>query len=308
MARLVSDRASSPAATWPERCKAAALADLKREEASDAEGGLGGDLLADVWRIFYEKAVVELHTKALCAELNAMEEAPWSTAKRGQPIDGNYLHRHLRDFIPGEAEAIAPRKFYVGGVEARGYNEQHFKDAFSRYLGKPLPSDARKADVLKKARAGPMPPPGGSKRPSTPSHPSQKLKSEAASASYKATGAPSQGVAQPVATRPRRSARRPALTTGLTTGKDVAPVAKNSEPDEAVKGHYDGYDGQDGQFEGPPGRTYPCARRACRAAHADGERPRGGSNHDRSSGQGCPVPFAPQAKNKSCALSSVNTA
>ena len=80
-----------------------------------------------MWRVFYEKAVVELHTKALCADLNAMEEAPWSTAKRGQPIDGNYLHRHLRDFIPGEAEAIAPRKFYVGGVEARGYNEKHFQ-------------------------------------------------------------------------------------------------------------------------------------------------------------------------------------
>ena len=87
---------------WPERCQKAALADLKREEAADAEGGLGGDLLADVWKVFYERRRTELHTKELCAALNAMEESPWSTANRGQPIDGNYLHRHLRDFIPGD--------------------------------------------------------------------------------------------------------------------------------------------------------------------------------------------------------------
>ncbi len=198
-------------------------------------------------------------------------KSPWSTANRGQPIDGNYLHRHLRDFIPGTAEAIAPRKFYVGGVEARGYNEKHFQDAFSRYLGRPLPSDARKADGAQESPAGPMPPPGGLKTPVAPVAPSQNAKKRSCFNGLQGGGCAFAGCRQPVATPWRRA--RPQHWRRPSTGKDGAPAAKNSEPDEAVKGRYDGATGATGTLRGV-GEAHTPAGGLPRGARGRGKAPR----------------------------------
>ena len=132
---------------WPARCRAAALADLAREEANDADGGRNADLLADVWEIFHETGKEKMHTEELCQKLVAMDESPWSVANRGHPVDGYYLRKHLADFVPDDAEKIAPRKWREGSVQARGYNERHLEDAFDRYLGRRLPSAAPKSDA-----------------------------------------------------------------------------------------------------------------------------------------------------------------
>ena len=154
---------------WPERCHRAALADLKREEANDADGGAEGDLLGDVWRVFFEKGVVRVFTSELRAALVALSETPWSSARNGKEIDDYYLRKHLHDFLPENAETIEPRKWREGSVQARGFHELHFQDAFERYLwGKGLPSKEQKT-----TQSGQSSSPGrGSKHPSHPSHPS----------------------------------------------------------------------------------------------------------------------------------------
>jgi hypothetical protein len=140
--------AAAAGGDWPERCRKAALTALAQEEARDASGGQNADLLADVWDVFQKAAEtlagpISLHTKAIVLALNAMDEAPWSTANNGKPIDGSFLHRNLSGFVPENAYAIAPRQFRVNGIDGKGYSEKHFEDAFERYLGKPLPSAAQ---------------------------------------------------------------------------------------------------------------------------------------------------------------------
>jgi hypothetical protein len=155
---------------WRASIGQAALADLARQEANDADGGRDADLLADVWEVFYQTNKVRLHTDELCAELNIMAEAPWGAVNGGKGVDGYYLRKHLTDFLPNDAEKIAPRKWREGTVEARGYHEKHFEDAFNRYLGRQLPSKTPKStvsgrDIDASARA---------RGPKHPSHPSQR--------------------------------------------------------------------------------------------------------------------------------------
>jgi putative DNA primase/helicase len=150
---------------WPARCRAAALADLAREEINDADGGREGDLLADVWQVFREKGVVQMFTKDICNALLAMDESPWTTANHGQRVNEYYLRAHLKDFIPDNAEKIAPRKWKEGHAQARGFHQLHFEDAFGRYLGKGLPCPP--ADRQKPADIPPGRPPKGPSHPST---------------------------------------------------------------------------------------------------------------------------------------------
>lgn len=105
------------------------------------------DLLADVWEAFHETGKEKMHTDELCQKLVAMDESPWRAANRGHPVDGYYLRKHLADFVPDDAEKIAPRKWREGSAQARGYHERHFEDAFDRYLGRRLPSAAPKSDA-----------------------------------------------------------------------------------------------------------------------------------------------------------------
>jgi Protein of unknown function (DUF3631) len=81
-----------------------------------------------------------MHTTDLCDALNTMDESPWSAANHGKPVDGFYLRTHLADFVPADAENIAPRKWRGPTGQARGYREKHFEDAFERYLDKLIPS------------------------------------------------------------------------------------------------------------------------------------------------------------------------
>lgn len=223
--------AKAAGGNWPGRCRKAALAALACEEAGDADGKKS-DLLADVWRVFREKSKTEIHTKELCAALNDLEESPWSTAKNGKRIDGHYLHLHLSDFIPGKAEDIAPRKFYVGNVQAHGYSEKHFEDAFDRYLGRKLPSQEPREDTSAKRNslAG-----GGSNTPSCPSYPSQGPKSDGQSTSCSETGQNEPPVS-PVSTVTGAEADN---ETGKT-GEGLSLVSENGDKNQQVKGNETG--------------------------------------------------------------------
>jgi hypothetical protein len=106
--------AMAAAGEWPERCRKAALADLRREEAGDACGGLDIELLDALWWFFYERRVARAYTQDICDALNNMEEGPWSTANRGKKIDGHYLWNHVKGFLPNATTNVRPRRWRGG--------------------------------------------------------------------------------------------------------------------------------------------------------------------------------------------------
>jgi hypothetical protein len=88
-----------------------------------------------------------MHTRDIVYKLLNQDEGRWQTANRnGRPIDDYYLSSRLKKLLPTEG--------YYAQVKSRrwrpitdhncnplyGYQELHFEDAFSRYLGKGLPS------------------------------------------------------------------------------------------------------------------------------------------------------------------------
>jgi hypothetical protein len=154
---------------WPERCRKAARADLARQEANDADGGRDADLLADVWTIFFDHNKVRLHTDDLCNALRHFEESPWNAVNGGKGVDGYFLKKHLADFMSGDPEKIAPRKWREGAIQARGYHERHFEDSFIRYLGRRLPSETRNSAAGNNSPSSHT----AQKNPSHPSDPSK---------------------------------------------------------------------------------------------------------------------------------------
>jgi hypothetical protein len=221
---------------WPERCKAAASADLARLEAYDAAGGHNSDLLADIWTVFHQTGKVRMHTTELCAELTAMSESRWSSANRGKPVNGYYLRTHLVGFLPVDAEKIEERKWRAGAVQAHGYHERHFEDAFMRYLEKPLPSGASKTNSKKKhnSRRG--------VNPSAPSvHPSQNAETNDMSDSYAGTDQTDASVPHPSQTA------RDGSGDGSGTDDLFHPSHEKYQQSPILNGKWDGWtDGTDG--------------------------------------------------------------
>jgi hypothetical protein len=165
---------------WLERCRTAAMTDLSQGKADAADGGPDGDLLRDVWEVFHASKKMRMFTKDICAALIALGESPWTTTNHGQPVDEYYLRAHLRDFLPEDAEKVAPRKWREGkSVEARGFDQLHFEDAFKRYLGKGLPCPSGQQNLS--TAGGGTPSTGASRYPPNPSDPSQDSDSSAIS-------------------------------------------------------------------------------------------------------------------------------
>ena len=86
---------------WPERCRKAALADLARQEANDADGGRDADLLADVWEVFYRAEEGEAAHRRTLQRARAMDESPWRAANSGKAVDGYYLKQTPRRLLAG---------------------------------------------------------------------------------------------------------------------------------------------------------------------------------------------------------------
>ncbi len=69
----------------------------------------------------------QLTTEQLLAELNGMDESPWPTLRRGEPLDGRGLSQRLSKYGIGS-------KLHAGGRGLRGYTRAQFEDSWSRYL------------------------------------------------------------------------------------------------------------------------------------------------------------------------------
>jgi hypothetical protein len=134
--------------SWPARAKAAAEADMARV-AGEKDDSVDYALLAALWRVFAADMSNprRMLTADLITRLLDEDEGRWRVANRGQPIDEYYLRKELKGYVPPQdkgAEAKAPLRRWrpPGSTEKKwGYHELYFRDAFSRYLGRGLPSE-----------------------------------------------------------------------------------------------------------------------------------------------------------------------
>jgi hypothetical protein len=111
---------------WPDRARRAALA---LSTVADEDDSLGVRLLADIRRVFEERAPDSIATADLLAALADDEEAPWATLQRGdRPLTARRLASLLSPY------KIRPRKWREEGETVRGYRRRDFVDAWGRYL------------------------------------------------------------------------------------------------------------------------------------------------------------------------------
>ncbi len=108
---------------WPERARAAAVADVAayRERAVT----LGIRLLADLRRVFGDRDAVS--TDEILKTLNAMDESPWGDLK-GKPMDSRGLAMRLKKF------GVTSKNIRASGEVLKGYRRDELHDVWQRYL------------------------------------------------------------------------------------------------------------------------------------------------------------------------------
>jgi hypothetical protein len=125
--------ADAAAGEWPERARVAAVA-LVADSSGSGGASLGIRLLADIRKVW--AGTGNMHTDALLAKLNDLDEAPWGDLK-GKPLDPRRLSRFLGEYDVHPADIRAD----VDGEEKvrKGYKRDELYDAWQRYL----PPDTR---------------------------------------------------------------------------------------------------------------------------------------------------------------------
>lgn len=110
---------------WPNTAREIAAA-LNGQAEDPSEGVM---LLADIRRIFDEKAKNRLSTEELISALVDEEDRPWCDfQEQGHRIGAKQLARLLKVF------GIRPGTVRIGDNTPKGYKRAWFEDAFDRYL------------------------------------------------------------------------------------------------------------------------------------------------------------------------------
>ena len=111
---------------WPKNIMKTAV---ELSENADAES-IEVKLLRDIRTVFKSRKTSRLATNALLADLCRLEEAPWSTFRRGEAMNPKQLAYRL------EAFGIRSTQLGKNGTSKnlRGYKLTNFQDAFDRYL------------------------------------------------------------------------------------------------------------------------------------------------------------------------------
>ncbi len=110
--------------SWPRRARRAAEVIGEVEDDS-----LEIMLLEDFRKILDDRE--EVFTEYAVNRLNGMPERPWSSLRRGNGIDGNWIARTLRGFD------IKPERILNEATRKRGYCRGQFEEGWSRYLDVP---------------------------------------------------------------------------------------------------------------------------------------------------------------------------
>lgn len=126
IARLISQ-------AWVDKCQLAYDAENRIDMT---EVSVSEELLADIEQVFIEaklgavkpKEPVRLKSIALLERLCAIDDRPWSTWNRGNPISPSRVAQLLKGF------SIKPMPIKIDGKTQRGYSSDMFDAAFASYL------------------------------------------------------------------------------------------------------------------------------------------------------------------------------
>lgn len=112
---------------WPELARRAAVKmSLARQQNVQSESA---ELLADIQQVFELQRVTRLSSVDLLRELCSDEEKAWATWNRGSAMTPRQLANMLRTY------GVSSVNLKVGYGEVRkGYQAEHFEDAFTRYI------------------------------------------------------------------------------------------------------------------------------------------------------------------------------
>ncbi len=111
---------------WLEIGTAAALKLTGNECAAQT---IGTELLTDIKEVFEMKGTDRVSTADLINALCEDDEKVWATYNRGTPIKP----RQLANKLKGYGIKSATLRFRLNGL-AKGYEREHFEEAFSRYI------------------------------------------------------------------------------------------------------------------------------------------------------------------------------
>lgn len=98
-------------------------------------------LLADIKTVFDASVEDKLTTEQLVKALCDLEESPWRSIRKGEPLDPRGLAVRLGRYgIGSKAQRHAENVF-------KGYNRAQFEDTWSRYLAIPAPPESSVTSV-----------------------------------------------------------------------------------------------------------------------------------------------------------------
>jgi hypothetical protein len=131
---------------WPERIRDAAVAMIA--EQGNRPPTVGIRLLADIRKVFGSERT--MRTTDLLDALASMDTAPWGGLLSGQPIDARYLARKLAKYDIRTNNTVR-----IGMDVFKGYQREHFADAWARYLPAEADTAATGAEPAAAAPAEP---------------------------------------------------------------------------------------------------------------------------------------------------------
>ncbi|MBA5846258.1 DUF3631 domain-containing protein [Gordonia amicalis] len=114
---------------WPDRARTAAVELVKATKNRAASVGV--QLLRDLKTVFEDAE--SLGTEAILRKLKEVEEGPWATIRKGEPLDARGLSSRLGKY------GVTPGYVVADGVKVRGYTASSLRDAWTRYLPPPEP-------------------------------------------------------------------------------------------------------------------------------------------------------------------------
>jgi len=118
---------------WPEKAREAARV---LSDAVETAEEISVSLLRDLAAIFAEIADGFMPTQDILDELHGLDERPWSTWKRGQPLNAHNLARLLKPF------GLHPDQVRYGKDVVRGYTPADFAEVFRVYLPQIVTTDS----------------------------------------------------------------------------------------------------------------------------------------------------------------------
>jgi len=111
---------------WSTQVRAAML--TIEGNKSDDEDSAGVMILTDIKQAFADKKVDKISSQDMVDYLIDIDDRPWCEWRHGQPMTKMTLSKLLKPFC------IKPKLIRVNYTTARGYSNDQFVDAFSRYL------------------------------------------------------------------------------------------------------------------------------------------------------------------------------